>query len=275
MISIFSRKTFFKNSVYLLCSILALYFLLNRKPFFIEQCAGIITYPFLVIGHYCAQPFKPLLEARATQQQLQSRIAELESEKNYFLDELVRAKAEQTYFGRLHDAFEFQGRYNPEAGIVGKILEKIITPQEHAFLINQGSSQGVHNDMVAVFRTCLVGKVTETYPHYSKVTLLSDKSSKIAGYAATTKAQGIVIGANNNNAGPLSFSYVSHLAPIKKGDIIISSGQGTVFPEGFALGTIEEYSTNDICHSIKLKPLIDFTKISFCVLLDRSLIKNF
>ena len=127
--------------------------------------------------------------------------------------------------------------------------------------------------MVAVHNTQLVGRVSEVFPYHCKVILITDSGCKVAAHTARSKAHGIVVGTNIINT--CSLSYVSHLQKINDDDMVLSSGQGLVFPEGFCLGRIAQHSVNGLCHNIDIKPLIDFTKLEFCVLLNRDSTINF
>ena len=97
--------------------------------------------------------------------------------------------------------------------------------------------------------------------------ILTDNNCKVSAFTNTDNAQGIVQGENKKNQCRLS--YVSHLSKVQKGDFVFSSGQGLIFPEGFCLGKIKDYTTKDLCHNIELETLIDFESLEFCLLINR------
>lgn len=71
--------------------------------------------------------------------------------------------------------------------------------------------------------------------------LITDKHSEVAAYTNITNANGIVKGINNPDECELI--YVNHLLSVSDEDLVLSSGQGLVFPEGFCLGQVSPTCT--------------------------------
>ena len=68
--------------------------------------------------------------------------------------------------------------------------------------------------MIAVFKDCLVGRVVEVYPYYSKVILITDPTCKVAAICTSTNVKGIHEGMLSLTTTKLSF--VNHLEEVKK-----------------------------------------------------------
>jgi len=88
-----------------------------------------------------------------------------------------------------------------------------------------------------------------------------------------TRAAGIVEGINKQDE--LRLSYISHLSVVHEGDEVLSSGQGLIFPRGFALGTISHCEVDGLYQKVVLKPCIDVTAIDFCYLLEKESVAGF
>jgi cell shape-determining protein MreC len=71
--------------------------------------------------------------------------------------------------------------------------------------------------------------------------------------------------------------YVSHLASVVTDDLIFSSGQGLVFPEGFCLGKIVKQTLKEkaLYYEIEIEPLVDLASLFFCLLTNQSKIDLF
>jgi len=151
---------------------------------------------------------------------------------------------------------------------VGHIIFKHISEQAHYVLVNQGAAHGIETGMVAVYNNCLVGKVEEVYPWYCKVVAITDRSCKVAGYCESTKSAGIHVGSNQLSL--TSLERVSHLEKVNDGDLILSSGEGLVFPQGFALGRIKEQKKEGLWYQIGVEPLIDLSKLSYCMFISKT-----
>ena len=65
-------------------------------------------------------------------------------------------------------------------------------------------------------------------------------------------------------------SYVNCDQDPQENDLIISSGEGLLFPRGFGLGRIKQWERDGYNCFVTLKPLLDFKKIEYCYLLPRT-----
>ena len=162
---------------------------------------------------------------------------------------------------------DFKKRYEESHGHIAQILMKHFSDQSHFFLIDIGTRQGIKPDMVAVYKNCLIGKVAEVYPFYSKVVLITDKTCKVAAYCAQTHASGIHEGSNQSEQTMLN--HVSHLSVMKEGDLILSSGEGLIFPQGFALGNVMSCKPNGLLYTVHVEPLVDMHALAYCLIIQK------
>lgn len=238
-----------------------------------ERFAYWLVYPIILITDGVATPLEKYVAHRASYRELISKNAELEKHNNELSEALIQTQASLNFQERLNDLADFQQRYELTNAVKAKVLLKEFSPDRQYFLLNRGARDGVVVDMVGVYKLQLVGKITEVHQCYSKLMLLSDKQCKVSAYTATGNHRGIVEGTNEPNE--LNLTFISHLAAIKEGDNVISSGQGKVFPEGFGIGTIKSITTKEFYHEIAVTPLIDLKTIDFCLLTNVDRIKGF
>ena len=115
-----------------------------------------------------------------------------------------------------------------------KILNK------HQILINRGSSDGVKLGSSIVNAEGIVGHVIRDQIFASEVLLISDLEHAIPVEIVRTGLRSIAIGTGEFNK--LKINTLPTNSDIKKEDIIITSGLGDRYPEGFPVGTITEIS---------------------------------
>ncbi|MBX9830665.1 rod shape-determining protein MreC [Candidatus Babeliales bacterium] len=256
-----------------------LLFFINRIFFFnagyLEKAATTITYPFVAASSSLASYVSNIIVQKRSYQELQEHANKLALENEIFQEQLIKLQATARHYNQSKELIDFQNRYNLSNALVSKILVKNLSDDEHYYLINQGSRDGVVNDMVAIYKLQIIGKVVEVWPCYSKVMLLTDQQCKIAAFTNTTDAQGIVQGTNKNNHCTLS--YITSLSTINLDDLVFCSGQGLIFPEGFCLGKISKHrhQPNALYHEIDIEPLVDLSTINFCLLTNQSKINLF
>ncbi len=56
---------------------------------------------------------------------------------------------------------------------------------------------------------------------------------------------------------------------MQKNDLVISSGQGMVFPRGFGLGRIRYFTADGVNYTTRLSPLLNLKKLDYCYLLQK------
>lgn len=262
------------------CAIFVLlYFLANRMLFFrqgfLENAAAKIMYPFLVLTNAITSTIGHITESKDSYQKLESKYQKLQKDYLDIIDLVVELQATHRTYQNLKEVIEFKSRYQRIDPIVAKILVKHFSHNEHYILINRGIRDGIHKDMVAFYQRHVIGRVIEVYDFYSKVMLITDQRCKIAGFTGKTHAPGIVQGYNCVNR--CHFTYVSHLFNIQNNDLVISSGEGLVFPQGFCLGKIvvHDLQEKSLYHYVEIEPMINVETISHCLLADGTSINPF
>jgi rod shape-determining protein MreC len=243
-----------------------------------EQYSSIILYPVISLAHtissYCEKLFSSSqIEDSKT---INQEYKKLKEEYEILLLEYIKLSALINYDQLNKDLREFCERYSLQDNLLAKILVKHISQDEHYFIVNRGQRDGVKPNMIAIYKLYLVGKVTQVYPYYSKVLLITDQNSNVSAYTAISHAPGIVKGTNNKTL-TCAMSYVSHLLSIEDNDLVISSGEGLIFPEGFCLGKIIKHTLPEksLYHEITIAPCVNLSQITFCLLIDRAKIKIF
>jgi rod shape-determining protein MreC len=208
---------------------------------------------------------------KQTVHDLEAQLQHLKNQYQHMCAENISLRVSQKYQHDIYDLIDFKQRYNPTFGVVAQVLTRHAADDGHYFLVAAGEQKGVKLDMVAVYKSFLVGKVTEVHPWYAKVSLITDERCKIAAYCEKTNACGIHEGCNRANATTLNF--VSHLDTIEQDELVVSSGKGLVFPQGFALGRIKTITQQDLFHAIEVEPLIDLYSLDYCLIIDKGTVE--
>ncbi|MBS1987643.1 rod shape-determining protein MreC [Candidatus Dependentiae bacterium] len=261
------------------CLATGLFFVAHRVLFFkhgmLEDAISYATYPVLWIGNVVQATTNSCTDFFQSHAALRQQCQELQAQCDTLQGALTAQVAAAHYYEGSKELIDFLQRYDLENKLFAKVLIQHLDDDEHYYYINQGSSHGVTKDMVALYKFQILGRVTEVYPWYSKVMLITDKHCKVAAYTNTTNANGIVKGLNKLDECELI--YVSHLLPISDDDLVLSSGQGLVFPEGFCLGQVARHALQEqaLYHTIYVRPMVDFKAIKFCWLTDQAKIDFF
>ncbi len=127
--------------------------------------------------------------------------------------------------------------------------------------INKGSSAGIEKGMPVITVDGVVGQVINLSPSYAKVILSVDPNSAIDAVVQGNRVQGIVKGKGQN----YQLYYVLKNNEVVKGDQIITSGMGGVFPKGLAVGIVSDVfnSRRGMFQRIEVSPSVDFRKLEY------------
>ena len=254
---------------YSLIFILILFFIsrliLPSSKRYLSKTLSSIVYPVLVIQAKIIKPIQNTINNKKLIKNKKNTLLSLNQEVLDLRSENIALKASQKYYSNIKEILNFKARYSLENSILSQVIFKKISNNQQVFFINKGSRDNIYENQIAVYKNNLVGKVSEVFPLYSKLTLVTDKSCKIAAYCESSKSIGIYSGLNKTNQA--SLDHVAKIDNIVLGDLILSSGEGLIFPQGFCLGKITSYQDNSIDYKISLEPLIDLTSLDYVLLL--------
>jgi rod shape-determining protein MreC len=154
----------------------------------------------------------------------------------------------------------------PPPTLTAEIVGKDPSLWFRTFTINRGSSDGVQKGMPVVTVEGVVGQVLTSSPNYSKVLLATDPNSAIEIITQKTRVQGIVKGLGRDAFG---LHYVLKSGEVVKGDYVLTSGLGGVFPKGLMVGTVSEVmkSRRGMFQTIEIEPAVDFSQLEYLIII--------
>ncbi len=233
---------------------------------FYHRIASIISYPALVGNAWVVEPCTKWLSHRKHTENLYQELTTLKNEYQKLEHLYALLQAKLSYLNGIKEIRAFSKRFN-QKGKVTQILARTFCKEGHFFLIDAGEQDKVTKDMIVLYNNALVGKVVEVYPLYSKVCLITDSRCKVGAYCAPTRAQGIHEGCNQEHETHLN--YVDHLSKINEGDLVLTNGEGLLFPEGFTLGKVASVTSDGLYKQVSVTPACDLKQIEYCVLMAK------
>jgi len=132
---------------------------------------------------------------------------------------------------------------------------------EDSILINKGKNDGVRKDFpVILSNKVLVGKVSEVYDSFSRVTLVSNKESLIDIQIQDAEPFALAKGEGNSK---VSLDLFPKDKELKDNSLVYTSTLGGIYPSGLVIGKIqniqkidnEPYTKADIALSFDLSQL--------------------
>lgn len=170
------------------------------------------------------------------------RNEQLEAENAELRQQMVdydRIKAE-------NDAYKALARIqdtNSEASYVSAfVIGRDPLDEFGGFTLDQGSTDGVAvNDAIISDRDYLLGVVVEVDATSCKVMTILHPSFNAAGVISRTRENGIITGSADYAAdGQCVLTNLDRATEARKGDQVITTGLGGVFPANLLVGTVQE-----------------------------------
>ncbi len=145
-----------------------------------------------------------------------------------------------------------------------KCYANVIGANEDGFIFNYLIDRGQNDNLEVgdgvVSKDGVVGVIQKVFPDTSLVLLLIDIKCRISVRIERNKKAGILTGKGNNLC---ELEYISKEEDVVIGDLLVTSGLSTSFPEGLPVGSIisADKKTDKLTMDIKVKPFVDVNNI--------------
>ena len=123
--------------------------------------------------------------------------------------------------------------------MVAELLAVNLAPYEHVVVVNKGSQFGVHKGQSVLDDDGIVGQVTKALPLSAEIILITDPNHAIPVQVNRNGLRTIAIGSGQLNK--LSLPFLPNNADIVPGDLLVTSGLGGVFPQGYPVAVVESF----------------------------------
>lgn len=123
-------------------------------------------------------------------------------------------------------------------------------------LINAGHNQGIQKGQAVISHEGLIGRILRVSAHTAQVLLIQDISSRIPALLESTGERTIIAGTN----GPLMEAlYLPKNEKIIKGERVVSSFEGGVFPPNIVIGKVIKSEAG----TLRIKSLVNWDCLDF------------
>ncbi|MBT8448432.1 MAG: rod shape-determining protein MreC [Gammaproteobacteria bacterium] len=148
---------------------------------------------------------------------------------------LVSLEAENAHLRQLLGSMERQ----KSRRTVAEILTVDADPNKHLVTINRGISDGAYLGQPVLDARGVLGQIVDLSMLTSKVLLVSDASHAIPVKVLRNGVRAIAKGSGKPNE--LILEQLPHTIDLKPGDVLITSGLGMRFPDGFPVAVIRQF----------------------------------
>jgi len=156
----------------------------------------------------------------------------------------------------------------PQPTVTARIIGRDPSQWFKTFSIDHSSSDGVSKGMPVVTADGVVGQILDGGNRRAKVLEAIDPNSAIEVLIQDTRTQGIIKGTGDS----YRLHYVLKNNKVNRGDLLITSGLGGVFPKGLPVGIVSSVVSNrrGMFLDIEVKPVVDFSKLENVIVIMKS-----
>ena len=161
---------------------------------------------------------------------------------------------------RLRHLLALQQRL-PLTTLSGEIIARDWGGWIRALTVNRGRGDHVPRLTAVISPDGLIGRIVDVRPGASIIQVLTDPASTVGAHVVRTRTAGIVEG---DARGTLRFKYMARDgAGIQVGDVLVTSGQGGLFPRGIPIGRVRAIEDRGpaLFYYAQLEPAVDFARV--------------
>ena len=149
----------------------------------------------------------------------------------------------------------------PLATVTGEVIGREAGGWVRSLTVNRGRGDGIAQQTPVIMPEGLVGRVVQVHRGAAVIQLLNDPASTVGAVVQRTRTAGLVEG---DAGGAVRFKFMARDgASVAPGDLVVTSGLGTLFPKGLPVGRVIkiEDKGSALFHFAVLAPAVDFSRV--------------
>lgn len=240
----------------------------------VRQGLNLVTAPVHYAAHWPLDARDWLGEQFRTREQLQQENARLERRLLILEQKAQRLAVLQAENVRLRELLNSSERVDEQVR-VAEVIGSDPDPNRRELVINQGSAGGdVYQGQAVLDSQGLIGQVVEVGSLSSRVLLITDANHALSVKVNRNGVRSILAG--TGRADRLEMRYVPETADVREGDLLVSTGLGGRFPNGYPVAEVTSvtHKPGDAFLSIDAQPRARLGRLSHVLLVRRSEIQG-
>ena len=226
----------FRFTLYAAVAVVAMY--LDQRQHYLEQVRYVlqaVAYPIQLAVNSPPAAWHWITQSFESRERLQAENARLRAAQRDLELRSMRYEALARENGELRG---LRAALPPLADrwLAAQIVNIQLSSLRQRLLIDRGALNGVFKAQAVLDDRGLIGQTTHVGPWSAEVILITDPEHAVPVRIERTGLRTIAVGAGD--ATSLALPYLPANADIKNGDLLVTSGLGGVFPEGYPVARV-------------------------------------
>ncbi len=155
--------------------------------------------------------------------------------------------------------------------ISAKVINNNYQNKDNYLTISAGSKAGIEREMGVITSNGILGIVDEVSTRFSTVFSILNSKSRINARLKKSHHFGSLVW-NQKDPNIVQLIDVPRIAPISKGDTIVTGGKSSIFPDGIPIGTVKSFEVNSVSNYFSIDILLfnDMTNLEHAYILKNN-----
>lgn len=191
--------------------------------------------------------------------------------ESYLIQKNVNASLEKE-IAELKEALDLNRTLTEYSVENATILSRNKSYWFNTITLDKGKKDGIKENMAVITKNGLLGKISKVSNNSSELKLITsdDVNFKVSVAVKVNDTDNYaILNGYDKKKGLIKVSSIDKSVNVKKGDIVVTSGLGELFPAGIYIGTVEseEMDKYDLSKILYIKTKQDFNDIHYVSIL--------
>ena len=152
------------------------------------------------------------------------------------------------------------GDFETYRHLTARVLSTPYDGLHYCLVVAAGEREGLEKDQAVIVPQGVVGRVEKVGKVVSRILVLNDVGSRIPVMTGISKQKAILAG--DGNFMP-TLVYITDTRKVQKGEPVVTSGLGGIFPPGLPVGVVDQVSNG----KMSVRPYISFQDLEWVAIL--------
>ena len=243
----------------------------------LSDVGSAVIYPFQWVGSKIGGGVSGFFSYFADIRDLRDEVESLKNENQELKDQLVDAEIMADENAWLYHYLTMKEERGDWSLCAASVIASATASGEGGdyateLTLNRGSASGIAAGMPVVTGSGLVGVVVEVGLNHCRVMTLLDTSVSVGAVTTRATENGLCEGDYARlHEGHATLKNLPEEADVEVGDIVVTSGRGSVYPYGIPIGRVTEVTANAFVRTTEaaVQPFTDFSDLTQVMIITK------